>query len=117
MKFLNSNSPSAIQPKFGIGPASPSVKLSCRRGSVATLAGAMGTFGAIAVILTCGGCTGSAQEEYYRIRGIVVSPQPGDGATLTAIDPSSSRGIAGSAPAIALGHAPRTASDQPSAAE
>lgn len=58
------------------------------------------------------GCSVSTQDEYYRIRSIVLVPEPGDGSTLTAVGPRFSGIDSTSTPALALGHAPGTASDQ-----
>ncbi len=76
----------------------------------ARLAAAMSVMAGL--LLGLSGCSVSAQDEYYRIRSIVLVPEPGDGAALTAAGSRFSRIESGTAAALALGHAPGTTSDQ-----
>lgn len=71
----------------------------------------------LGLALAAPGCSASSQEEYRRIRAIVVTPVPSESATLTAIDPSAYRGLNSGGSVIALGLAPGTASDQAIASE
>ncbi len=71
------------------------------------------TLGVVAWSLgSVSGCSTSAEDEYYRIRGIVIVAEPGDGATLTSIGPAGSFRESNAGAAVALGRPPKTASDQ-----
>lgn len=78
-----------------------------------TIRGRVLVLGAVAVLggLLAGGCGYSEHDEYFRIRGIVIEPTPGDGSMIASLDHTGQVGNARAA--VAMNRARGRASDQP----